>query len=86
MKVSGDRRESRDVLAHARPEIERPLNVDVPLTVSHEEDLLGPTLLRQHLDVVCDILGIDLHVGQGPSRDGHPSNVISDPIPSALIS
>ena len=57
VKVSRQRDKASDILSYAWPECKSPLDVDVPLAVSNDKDLLGSRHSGESLDVVGDILG-----------------------------
>lgn len=68
MEIASQRRESGNVSPDTGPEGKSPLDVDVPLTVTDNEDLLCRRHGSEPLDVVGDILGSVLCIAKRSSR------------------
>jgi len=77
VKVSRQRDKASDILSYARPECKRPLNVDISLTVTDDEDLLGSRHSGEPLDIVGDILGGHLRVCETPIWNCDPRNIVT---------
>ena len=77
VKVSRQRDKPSDILSHTGPECKRPLNVDIPLAVTNDKDLLGSRHRGEPLNVVGDILGGHLRICKTSVGNCDPCDIVS---------